>query len=288
MRIAPAVIAAALATLPFLPAFAAPACSAPPLLINEILAGPARDWDGSGALSTRDDEWIELLNPGAAPLDLTGWLITDGDAIPRFALSGVLEPGGHRVVFGREAYDWERAHGQIEPGLIVLIRTDFSKRWPDARTYLGTDERGDAAVAKLHFPSLHPDAARWLAEQRQVKAVGLDTASIDYGQSSLFESHRVLYERNIPAFENLTALDQLPPRGATVYALPMKIRGGSGSPLRAIASIPTGLPLRSASTHSLHFRPSRSLDSFGSTAALRSARAVHPVGIGTGGHRLEP
>jgi len=183
---------------------------------------------------------------------------------------------------------WERAHGQIEPGLIVLIRTDFSKRWPDARTYLGTDERGDAAVAKLHFPGLHPDAARWLAEQRQVKAVGLDTASIDYGQSSLFESHRMLYERNIPAFENLTALDQLPPRGAMVYALPMKIRGGSGSPLRAIASIPTGLPLRSASTHSLHFRPSRSLDSFGSTAALRSARAVHPVGIGTGGHRLEP
>ena len=74
--------------------------------------------------------------------------------------------------------------------------------------------------------------------EKRVKAVGLDTASIDYGQSTLFESHRILYERNIPAFENLTALDTLPVRGATVYALPMKIRGGSGGPLRAIAAVP--------------------------------------------------
>jgi kynurenine formamidase len=71
-----------------------------------------------------------------------------------------------------------------------------------------------------------------------VKAVGIDTASIDYGQSTGFESHRVLCGRNIPVFENLTALDQLPPRGAMVYALPMKIKGGSGGPLRAIAAIP--------------------------------------------------
>ena len=133
---------------------------------------------------------------------------------------------------------WEQAHGQLEPNLIVLIRTDFSRRWPDARAYLGTEEKGDAAVARLHFPGLHPDAAKWLAETRKVKAVGLDTASIDYGQSTLFESHRTLYERNIPAFENLTGLDQLPPRGATVYALPMKIKGGSGAPLRAVAVLP--------------------------------------------------
>jgi kynurenine formamidase len=132
---------------------------------------------------------------------------------------------------------WERSHGQLEPGLIVLIRTGFSKRWPDAQTYLGTAERGDAAVAKLHFPGLHPEAATWLAVERKVKAVGIDTASIDYGQSTGFESHRALCERNIPGFENLAALDQLPPRGAMVYALPMKIKGGSGGPLRAIAVI---------------------------------------------------
>jgi kynurenine formamidase len=82
---------------------------------------------------------------------------------------------------------------------------------------------------------LHPDAATWLADVRRVKAVGLDTASIDYGQSTMYESHRTLYERNIPAFENLAALDQLPPRGALVYVLPMKIKGGSGGPVRAVA-----------------------------------------------------
>ena len=132
---------------------------------------------------------------------------------------------------------WEQANGQIEPESIVLIRTDFAKRWPDAQSYLGTAERGAGAVPKLHFPGLHPDAAKWLIE-RNVKAVGLDTASIDYGQSTLYESHRILYERNIPAFENLAALDQLPPRGAVVYALPIKIKGGSGGPLRAIAVLP--------------------------------------------------
>jgi kynurenine formamidase len=132
---------------------------------------------------------------------------------------------------------WERVHGELEPDLIVLIRTDFSKRWPDAQRYLGTAERGDAAVAKLHFPGLDPAAATWLAEQRRVKAVGIDTASIDFGQSTGYESHRTLYGRNIPGFENLAALDQLPARGAVVYALPMKIKGGSGGPLRAIAVI---------------------------------------------------
>ena len=133
---------------------------------------------------------------------------------------------------------WERTHGRIPGGAILLLRTDFSKRWPDAAAYLGTAERGPAAVPKLHFPGLHPDAARWLTSERSIHAVGIDTASIDYGQSVAFESHRVLYERNIPGLENLTNLDQLPPTGSTVIALPMKIRKGSGGPLRAIALRP--------------------------------------------------
>jgi kynurenine formamidase len=121
----------------------------------------------------------------------------------------------------------------------VLIRTGYSRFWPDAARYLGTAERGDAAVAKLHFPGLHQDAATWLAETKRPKAVGLDTASIDYGQSATYDSHRVLYERDVPAFENLTNLDRLPPRGALLVALPMKIKGGTGAPLRAIAIVPS-------------------------------------------------
>ena len=133
---------------------------------------------------------------------------------------------------------FEREFGRIEGDAILLLQTGFSRRWPDAARYLGTAERGEAAVADLHFPGLHPDAAAWVVANRPVRAIGIDTASIDYGQSTLFESHRTLYGVNLPAFENLTALDRLPPRGAFVVALPMKIAGGSGAPLRAVAIVP--------------------------------------------------
>jgi kynurenine formamidase len=121
---------------------------------------------------------------------------------------------------------------------IRIIRTGYSERWPDAQAYLGTAERGASAVPKLHFPGLEPVAAKWLVEQRRVKAVGIDTASIDRGQSSLFESHRTLSAHNVPVLENLDELGQLPARGATVIALPAKIEGGSGGPVRAIALVP--------------------------------------------------
>jgi len=131
--------------------------------------------------------------------------------------------------------NWEKRNGKIPAGTIVLLRTGFGKFYPDRKKYLGTEERGAEAVAKLHFPGLDPAAARWLTTNRSIKAIGLDTASIDYGQSTLFESHRALFEKNVPAFENVANLDQLPVKGFSVIALPMKIKGGSGGPLRIIA-----------------------------------------------------
>ena len=131
--------------------------------------------------------------------------------------------------------NWERRNGMIGAGTIVLLRTGFGKYYPDRKRYLGTAERGQAAVPKLHFPGLHPDAARWLVTNRSIKAIGLDTASIDYGQSTKFESHQILFDKNIPAFENVANLDKLPLRGFSIIALPMKIKGGSGGPLRIIA-----------------------------------------------------
>jgi kynurenine formamidase len=130
--------------------------------------------------------------------------------------------------------NWERTNGRIPKGAIVFLRTGFGKHYPDRKKYLGTDERGPAAVAKLHFPGLHPDAARWLMTSRSIKAIGLDTASIDFGQSTKFESHQILFERNVPAFENVANLDKLPLKGFSVIALPMKIKGGSGGPLRIV------------------------------------------------------
>ena len=82
----------------------------------------------------------------------------------------------------------------------------------------------------LHFPGLHPDAAKWLIANRAVRAVGIDTASIDYGQSRFFDSHRVLAARDIPILENVAHLERLPLDGAWVVALPMKVKGGTGGP----------------------------------------------------------
>ena len=118
------------------------------------------------------------------------------------------------------------------------MRTGWSARWPDRRSYLGTDVRGAEGVALLRFPGLSPQAARWLAEQRRVRAVGIDTASIDHGPSTHFEAHRALCAANIPVFENVADLGQLPAAGAFVVALPMKIAGGSGGPLRIVALLP--------------------------------------------------
>jgi kynurenine formamidase len=133
---------------------------------------------------------------------------------------------------------WEKTHGRLPEGVIVLLRTGFGRFWPDRAAYMGTDERGQDAVAKLSFPGLHPDTARWLVAERDIHAIGLDTPSIDFGRSKGFESHRVLFERNIPAFENVANLDRLPETGFHVIALPMKIRGGSGGPLRIVAILP--------------------------------------------------
>ena len=132
---------------------------------------------------------------------------------------------------------WEKEHGQIPKGAIVFLRTGFAKYWPDRVKYMGTDERGAGAVAKLHFPGLGPDAARWLTTNRSIKAIGLDTPSIDYGQSTLFESHQILFAKNIPAFENLGDMSALPASGFLVIAMPMKIGGGSGGPLRVAAIV---------------------------------------------------
>src|ERR1043165_170572 len=131
--------------------------------------------------------------------------------------------------------DWEKQNDKIANGAIVLLRTGFGKYYPDRKKYLGTEERGAEAVAKLHFPGLDPAAARWITANRSIKAIGLDTASIDYGQSSLFEGPPILFEKNTPAFESVANLDQLPVKGFSIIALPMKINGGSGGPLRIVA-----------------------------------------------------
>lgn len=130
---------------------------------------------------------------------------------------------------------WEQAHNPIPNEAIVLIRTGWGKFWPDKKKYLGTDTPGD--VANLHFPGISREAAELLAA-RKIEAIGIDTASIDYGQSKDFITHQVLNGTNIYGLENVANLERLPAKGATLIALPMKIKGGTGAPVRIIALLP--------------------------------------------------
>lgn len=133
---------------------------------------------------------------------------------------------------------WEAEHGRIPDGAILLLRTGWDARYGDRAAYLGTDLTGPEAVPHLHFPGLDPDAAQWLVDDRRIAAFGLDTPSVDRGQSTDFRTHVILYERNVPGFENVANLGELPPTGSYVVALPMKIEGGSGGPLRIVAFVP--------------------------------------------------
>ena len=159
-----------------------------------------------------------------------------GDAVVVDISAQVAKNRDHLVSVA-DLQAWEATHDEIPSNSIVLLRTGFGNYWPDAEKYLGTGLRGQAGAAALSFPGLGSEAAKWLMLERQIKSVGIDTASIDYGKSKDFSTHVALMTHNIPAFENVANLDQLPPTGAYVIALPVKIRGGSGGPLRIIARV---------------------------------------------------
>jgi kynurenine formamidase len=139
----------------------------------------------------------------------------------------LLEPG--------DIDAFEKQHGVIEPGSIVMVRTGWASRWPDRKRYLGDATVG--ATDKLHFPGISGAAAKRLVE-RDVAAVGIDTASLDHGPSRSFDAHKIFANAEIPGFENVARLDLVPEVGAVVIALPMKVGGGSGAPVRIVAVVP--------------------------------------------------
>jgi kynurenine formamidase len=185
---------------------------------------------------------------GGTHLDAPVHFAARGQAAEQIPLERLLGPAVVIDVSARAAQDadyrlsaadvqaWESRHGSVPAGSLVLLRTGWSARWPDAKRYLGDDTPGDAS--RLHFPSYGADAARLLVEGRRVAALGVDTASIDHGPSKDFIVHQIANGANVPGLENLANLQELPESGAAVIALPMKIAGGSGGPLRAVALLP--------------------------------------------------
>lgn len=130
---------------------------------------------------------------------------------------------------------FEAEHGRIADETIVLVRAGWDRFWPERVRYLGTAGKD---TTQLHFPGVSAEAAEWLIRERSLRAIGIDTASIDHGPSQDFRAHRILGAADVPIFENLSGLAALPPRGTVFIGLPMKIRGGSGGPLRAMAVVP--------------------------------------------------
>jgi hypothetical protein len=131
--------------------------AAPDVRISEFLAGPARDWDGSGTFSSRDDEWVEIVNAGAATADLSPYFITDGDSIPRFGFTGTLAPGAVVLVTGSASVTWERATGHPVFGLSLGNSGDKVLLWKvtgpdttlvDGYTYKTQEAASDRAVGR--------------------------------------------------------------------------------------------------------------------------------------------
>lgn len=118
---------------------------------------------------------------------------------------------------------FERRHGRIPAGSIVLVHTGWGRRWP-----------GKAYENGLRFPGLSAEAARLLAD-RGAAGVGIDTLSVDFGASRNYEVHRILHAKEIYHIENVANLDRVPPTGATIVVAPLPIRGGSGAPCRIFA-----------------------------------------------------
>ena len=131
---------------------------------------------------------------------------------------------------------WEARHGAIPHGAVVLMLTGWGRRWPDKVRYLGSDTPSDSKT--LHFPGFSKDAAEFLIKERLVDGIGIDTPSIDYGPSQDFIVHQVVNGANLYGLENIANLDKLPPKGAILVALPIKIKGGTGGPVRIIGILP--------------------------------------------------
>lgn len=185
---------------------------------------------------------------GGTHLDAPSHFSKDGWPADKIPVSKLVAPGvvldiaasaqsnPDYLLAAADVRDWEKKHGVVPAGSIVLLRTGWGKRWPDRKRYLGDDTPGE--VSNLHFPSYGKEAAELLVRGRRVAALGVDTASIDYGPSKDFLVHQIANGANVPGLENVANLEEVPETGAWIVALPMKIAGGSGGPLRIVALLP--------------------------------------------------
>lgn len=194
----------------------------------------ANDFCGAEHGGTHLDAPIHFAEGGWTTAEIPVGRLIGLAAIVDIKARAARDPDAELLV--EDLVGWERMHGRIPDGAIVVLYSGWGVRWPDRARYLGTARQGD--TDNLHFPGFSRAAAEFLARERRVGAVATDTASIDPGNSGDFPAHRVFGAANMPVLENVAALERLPAAGATIIALPMKIGGGTGGPARVIGILP--------------------------------------------------
>lgn len=135
-----------------------------------------------------------------------------------------------------DLHRWEAQHGTIPKGAVVMMFTGWGAHWQHRERYFGSTTPD--VPTTLHFPGFSEEAARFLVTERHISGIGIDTPSIDYGPSQDFVVHRIVNGAGLYGLENVARLGELPPSGATLIALPMKIAGGSGAPVRILGILP--------------------------------------------------
>ena len=125
---------------------------------------------------------------------------------------------------------WEQIHGDIHAGSVVLARTGWGGRWKSGDEYRNADKRG-----VMHFPGYSEQAAQFLVEGRAVLALGIDTLSVDPGDSKTQAVHHYTLAHSVYHLENVANLDRVPDAGAVVVVAPMKLEGEVDGPVRILA-----------------------------------------------------
>ncbi|MBD2412452.1 cyclase [Nostoc calcicola FACHB-389] len=128
---------------------------------------------------------------------------------------------------------WEEIYGEIPNNCVVILNTGWQKKWFDKNAFFNQDAEGVS-----HFPGFGSDATQFLLEQRKITGVGIDTHGVDPGQDNSFATNRLVLEQPRIVLENLTNLDQLPPKGSTLAIGILRLRGGSGCPVGVLAFVP--------------------------------------------------
>lgn len=169
--------------------------------------------------------------PGKTPVDQIPVKQLFGPAVVLDVRAEAAKDADYRLTQAR-VEEWEKRHARIPEGAIVLLRTGWASRWPDAQRYRNQDAQG-----RMHFPGFSVEAAKLLVERR-VSGLGCDTLSVDYGASADFAVHRLTLGAELYHLENLADLSALPESGAFLVVAPIKLKGGSGGPVRVFALLP--------------------------------------------------